>query len=92
MPVWASIDQIDLYGPDNNYGVGEPGQPMLHEVCVPEPLTALVWSLLGAASWMGMRVVRRRGQFAGGGAARSGWSEENRVAIRSIIERGRSKS
>ncbi len=50
---------------------------------VPEPATILVWSLLGAASWLGMGVWRR-GQHGG----RRSWSEENRMAIHDIIARG----
>ena len=52
-------------------------------VAIPEPATILVWSLLGAASWLGMGVWRR-GQHGG----RRSWSEENRTAIHDIIARG----
>ena len=54
---------------------------------VPEPATLAIWSLLGL-SGAGMWVVRRR--KAVGGADRVPWSEENRVAICQLIERGRS--
>ncbi len=50
---------------------------------VPEPATMIVWSLLGTASWLGMRVWRS-GRRIG-----RPWSEENRAAIRGIIEHGR---
>jgi hypothetical protein len=53
-------------------------------IIVPEPATILVWSLLGAASWLGMRVWRQ-----GRHGVRPAWSEENRVAIFEVIERGR---
>jgi hypothetical protein len=51
---------------------------------VPEPSTFVVWALLGGASWLGMRVWRRRG----GPVGRQPWSNENRAAIREIIARG----
>jgi hypothetical protein len=49
---------------------------------VPEPATLLVWSLLGATSWLGMRVWRG-GQRIG----RRSWSPENRQAILDIVSR-----
>jgi hypothetical protein len=49
---------------------------------VPEPATILVWSLLGAASWLGMRVWR-----GGQRIARRSWSPENRQAILEVIGR-----
>lgn len=56
---------------------------------VPEPATFIVWSLLGSAGWMGMRVWRRRGSSfdPGGAACRQPWSPENRQAIHGIIAR-----
>jgi hypothetical protein len=50
---------------------------------IPEPATLIVWSLLGGASWLGMRVVRR-----GRPAGRQPWSPENRQAFHAIIARG----
>ncbi len=47
----------------------------------PEPATMIVWSLLGAAGWLGMRVWRR-GRRVG-----RQWSEENRQAILDIVSR-----
>jgi hypothetical protein len=52
---------------------------------IPEPATIIVWSLLGAASWLGMGVWRRRR----GPVGRQPWSDENRSAICAIIERSR---
>ena len=53
---------------------------------VPEPATLIVWSLLGAMSWLGMRV------WPGGQRiARRSWSPENRQAILEIIDRSRSQ-
>ena len=49
---------------------------------VPEPATILVWSLLGAASWLGMRVWR-----GGRRIGRRLWSPENRQAILEVIGR-----
>jgi hypothetical protein len=48
---------------------------------VPEPATMIVWSLLGAASWLGMRVWR------GGRRIGRSWSPENRQAILEVIGR-----
>jgi hypothetical protein len=56
------------------------------ESAVPEPATIIVWSLLGTASWLGVRVARRRGMRPG--SSRPGWLENNRVAIHEIIARG----
>jgi hypothetical protein len=55
---------------------------------IPEPASILVWSLLGAGSWFGLRVWRRRG----GAVGRGPWSEESRSAIRHIIEQRHSQS
>jgi hypothetical protein len=52
-------------------------------LAVPEPATVVVWSLLGAVGWLGIRVWRR-GKHVG----QSGWTEENRAAIFEIIDRG----
>ncbi|MBU4271029.1 MAG: right-handed parallel beta-helix repeat-containing protein [Planctomycetes bacterium] len=52
---------------------------------IPEPASVLVWCLLGAGSWLGMRVWRRRRVPVG----RQPWSPENRQAIRQIVDRGR---
>jgi hypothetical protein len=45
---------------------------------VPEPATIVVWSLLGAGSWLGMRVWRRD-------TGRRPWPPETRQAIHDII-------
>jgi hypothetical protein len=50
---------------------------------VPEPATIIIWSLLGAASWLGMRVARRGRQVGG----RRAWSPEDRQAILEIVAR-----
>ncbi len=50
---------------------------------IPEPASVLVWCLLGAGSWLGMRVWRRRRIPVG----RQPWSNENRQAIHEIIAR-----
>jgi hypothetical protein len=49
---------------------------------VPEPAAILIWSLLGA-SWTGLALMRRRR------GTRHSWTPEARMAIVSIIERGR---
>ena len=76
---------------NNNYGLGDPAQPQLYvpvvvggsngvPTAVPEPAAILVWSLLGAASWLGMG-VSRHGRRVG----RQPWSDENRAAILETI-------
>jgi len=49
----------------------------------PSRLRFIVWSLLGAGSWLGMRVWRR-----GRRVGRQPWSDENRQAIHEIIACG----
>jgi hypothetical protein len=62
---------------------------------VPEPGTLIIWSLLGAGSWLGMRVWRRRGPSLGYEtssaveSARQSWSPETRQAIHEMIACGR---
>jgi hypothetical protein len=46
---------------------------------VPEPVSLIVWSVLGLGGGLG--VMRRR--------RRMGWSDENRTAIHQLIARGR---
>jgi hypothetical protein len=55
---------------------------------VPEPATLIVWSLLGAGSWLGVRVWRRRGAGLAAPIACQSWLPENRQAIRELIARG----
>jgi hypothetical protein len=50
---------------------------------VPEPATIVIWSLLGAGSWLGLRVWRRPRYVR-----RQPWSSETRNAIHEIIARG----
>jgi hypothetical protein len=52
------------------------------EDMVPEPATIIIWSLLGAGSWLGMGVWRRRRPVG-----RQPWSPEARQAIHEIIAR-----
>ncbi len=59
---------------------GRVGQVNLE--AVPEPATLIVWSLLGAMSWLGMRVWR-----GGQRIARRSWSPEDRQAILEIVSR-----
>ncbi len=61
-----AIEGMTLWGPNNNYGYGDPGQTQLYapptispSPSVPEPATMIVWGLLGTASWLGMRIRRR---------------------------------
>jgi hypothetical protein len=62
---------------------------------VPEPAALVIWSVLGAGTWFGMRVWRRKrtGPIDVGGSraprpARNVWSAEDRRAIYSIISLG----
>jgi hypothetical protein len=67
------------------------------ESVVPEACTLVIWSLLGAGSWLGMRVWRRRGPVGATDdisspatlVARPSWTPEARQAIHEIIARGR---
>ncbi len=52
------------------------------EQLTPEPATMIVWSLLGAMSWLGMRVWR-----GGRRTGRQPWSPENRQAILDVVSR-----
>jgi hypothetical protein len=82
----GTIDKLMLYAPQNNYGCGYPGgQPQLYipssgTNIIPEPATMVVWLLLAAASWLGMKVCRR-----GRRVGQRGWPKENRAAILAII-------
>ncbi len=73
------------------YGSGESQDQMvivpggLYDI--PEPASLIVWSLLGAGSWLGLRVWRRRR----GPVGRRPWLPENRTAILEIIECGAHK-
>jgi hypothetical protein len=49
-------------------------------VAIPEPAMVIIWSLLGATGWLGMRIARR-----GRRVGRQPWSNENRAAILEII-------
>lgn len=79
---WGQDQLIQIMGLSNDTTV------------VPEPATIIIWSLLGAGSWLGTRVWRRRGSdlaedLAPG--ARQPWSPENRQAIHDIIARRASR-
>ncbi len=65
------------YSPVGNRGLGE-------ITVIPEPATLIIWSLLGAGA-AGLGVWRRRRW----GATGAHWTEENRQAIRQIVDRGR---
>ena len=51
---------------------------------VPEPASLIIWGLLGAGA-AGLTVVRRRRR----GATGTPWSEQDRQAIRGMVDRGR---
>jgi hypothetical protein len=53
---------------------------------VPEPASLIIWSLFGLGSMFGVRVWRQRKIAVP--ASRQPWSDENRMAISQIIERG----
>jgi hypothetical protein len=86
----TAVEEMPLWGPENNYNLGNPAQPQFYipstfntPLTIPEPATLIVWSLLGASSWLGMRVWRQ-GRRVG---RRQPWSNENRTAILEIIGR-----
>ena len=78
-PYVPGLGDTDFAGDDviviNPQDASGPAQSMLGEV--PEPATIIVWSLLGAASWLGMGVWR---------GGRRSWSAENRRTIEQMIE------
>jgi len=78
--IWFGGDWVY---PDNSGNEGYDGVMTLAPV-VPEPGTIIIWSVLGAGGWLGMRVARRRR----GPVGRQPWSNENRTAIREIIAHG----
>jgi choice-of-anchor C domain-containing protein len=56
---------------------------------IPEPATIIIWSLFGLGSMFGLRVWRRRGIAVPATPARhQPWSDESRMAIHQIIEKG----
>ena len=83
-----------IWGPNQGAGLGGPNYAdnwlfiktdvIVDGIVIPEPATLIVWSLLGGAGWLGMRVVRQ-----GRRVGRQPWSPEARNAILEIIERGR---
>ena len=66
-----------------NVVVAEDNVSQFGQSPIPEPATIIIWSLLGAGSWLGTRVWRQRR----GPVGRQAWPEENRIAILSIIRR-----
>jgi len=72
-PSWSS----PFHASDKDFEFYIQGSP------VPEPATIIIWSLLGAGSWLGMRVWRRPKHIG-----RQPWSPETRNAIHEIIARG----
>jgi hypothetical protein len=87
---WLSSSYADVPQAANNYKIGTGNaQDQIIFVSagglseVPEPASIIVWSLLGLSA-TGIAAVRRRRNLG-----QCGWSEENRQAISSIIERGR---
>jgi len=88
---WGSREPNDggpwaagLVGSEGN-GSGYEG--VLDITAIPEPASIVIWSLIGGLSWLGLGVWRRRRGSAGPGP-RSPWPEENRIAIRQIVDRG----
>jgi hypothetical protein len=78
----ANYDGV-INGLDRDLWRANFGSPPLDNVQVPEPATFIIWSLLGAGSWLGMRVAQR-----GRRVGRQPWSPENREAIHEIVGRG----
>ena len=65
----GTVNEISLWGPNDNYGYHNPAQAQLYVPCtitptaVPEPASLIVWLLLGAAA-VGMVLRRRRSNAA----------------------------
>jgi hypothetical protein len=76
----AEANSVYVLSPADGGVNGTQVQSMLY--AIPEPATIVVWSLLGAGTWLGMR-VSRRGRRVG----RQPWSNENRTAILEIVGR-----
>jgi hypothetical protein len=56
---------------------------------IPEPASLIIWALFGLGSMFGVRVWRRRGIAVPATPARhQPWSDESRMAIHQIIEKG----
>jgi len=87
---WGS-EAVPLAGGGDFYlDIHSPGEA--HQVWltpVPEPASIIIWSLIGGLSWLGLGVWRRR--RGSGPEGRAPWPEENRIAIRGIIDRGFAK-
>ena len=81
---WGSLDPA-YYNSSSGlaFESGHVWEGVLALTAVPEPASVLVWCLLGAGSWLGMRVWRRRRIPVG----QQSWSPENRQAIHEIITR-----
>jgi hypothetical protein len=78
----------------HDYGLASFNIPPV-EGTVPEPASVIIWSLLGAGTWLGARVWRRGRVGVTGDvsiptmpATRQPWSPEARNAIHEIIARG----
>lgn len=57
---------------------------------IPEPASLIIWGLLSfAAAGLGVWGRRRAPQWLGGVQSQGRWTEENRQAIRQIVDRGR---
>jgi len=55
---------------------------------IPEPVSLIIWSLFGLGTMFGLRVWRRRGIAVPATPTRQPWSDESRMAIHQMIERG----
>jgi hypothetical protein len=78
----ANYDGV-IDGLDRDLWSANFGSSPLENAEVPEPATLIIWSLLGAGSWLGMRVAQR-----GRRVGRQPSSFENREAIHEIVSRG----
>ena len=85
-PISKTINPDGSHRP-YDYNGGQQHGIQLNELTlapVPEPASLIIWGLLGAGA-AGLGVVRRRRR----GATGTPWSEENRQAIRRIVDGGR---
>jgi hypothetical protein len=73
--------------PGSDYVVQD-GDVHFSITAIPEPVSLIIWSLFGLGSAFGLHVWRRRGIAVPATPTRQPWSDESRMAIHQMIERG----
>jgi hypothetical protein len=87
--IWAGVNFEDLADPIKDPNL-EYNNLWIKGVIntIPEPASILIWSLFGLGTMFGLRVWRRRGIAVPATPTRQPWSDESRMAIHQMIERG----